>query len=111
VRVSVCHCLNCKKRSGSAFAAHARWPHERLILSGEFSEWADVGESGNLCTFRFCPKCGGTVVFINEGMPDLTAVPIGTFAEPGFPPPSYSVYEERKHGWVTITGEGIEHFG
>jgi hypothetical protein len=26
VRVSVCHCLNCKKRSGSAFAVQARWP-------------------------------------------------------------------------------------
>ena len=25
VRVSVCHCLDCQKRTGSVFAAQARW--------------------------------------------------------------------------------------
>ena len=32
VRVSVCHCLNCKKRSGSAFAVQARWPKEDVAI-------------------------------------------------------------------------------
>ena len=33
-RVSVCHCLNCKKRSGSAFAVQARWPKAQVTLEG-----------------------------------------------------------------------------
>ncbi len=37
------------------------------------------------------------------GMPDL-------IAEPGFAPPNYSVYESRKHAWVEIVGEGIDHY-
>ncbi|HZZ87836.1 MAG TPA: GFA family protein, partial [Caulobacteraceae bacterium] len=35
VRVSVCHCLECQKRTGSAFAAQARWPEAQVRLVGE----------------------------------------------------------------------------
>jgi hypothetical protein len=111
VRISVCHCLNCQKRSGSSFAAQARWPDELTEIAGAFNEWVQVGEDGKRATFRFCPTCGSTVAYVHEGMPGLTAVAIGAFAEPGFPPPDYSVYEERQHKWVAIVGDGIEHFG
>jgi hypothetical protein len=110
VRISVCHCLNCKKRSGSAFSAQARWPDEQVEIAGAFNEWSHVGDSGKRTTFRFCPICGSTVAYASEGMPGLTAVAVGGFADPDFPPPIYSVYEERKHKWVAIVGDGIEHF-
>ena len=110
VRVSVCHCLNCQKRSGSSFAAQARWPNEQVETEGQFKEYALRGENDSICTFRFCPDCGGTVSYHNQGMPDLTAIPVGTFADPSFPSPQYSIYEQRAHAWVTIVGEGIEHF-
>ena len=37
------------------------------------------------------------------------AVPIGAFADPGFPPPTVSVYESRRHPWLTITA-AMEHY-
>lgn len=110
VRVSVCHCLECQKRSGSAFAVQARWPDECATLTGEYNEWTRAGDSGALATFRFCPRCGATVAYVSEGMPGLTAIPVGAFADPDFPPPTYSVYEERKHAWVALIGGGIEHW-
>lgn len=33
---------------------------------------------------------------------------VGTFAEPKLPSPAFSVYEERKHAWVSLP-ENIEH--
>jgi hypothetical protein len=108
--VSVCHCLACKKRSGSAFAAQARWPDTGVELAGEFSEWSCTSDSGSRATFRFCPTCGATVAYANEGLPGTTAVPVGAFADPDFPPPKFSVYEERKHRWVAILGDDIERF-
>ena len=39
VRVSVCHCLDCKKRSGSAFARQARWPAEQVTIEGQSKSW------------------------------------------------------------------------
>ena len=110
VRISVCHCLNCKKRSGSAFAVQARFPTERVTVSGEIHDWSVVGENGVSATFRFCPVCGSTVVYASEAMPGVIAVAVGAFADPGFPPPSISGYEERRHPWVAICGDGIAHF-
>jgi len=39
---------------------------------------------------------------------EVIAIPVGAFADPGFPPPVFSVYEARKHAWVRIP-ENIEH--
>jgi hypothetical protein len=110
-RVSVCHCLNCQQRSGSAFAAQARFPVERVAVSGALHDYTRVGESGQRATFRFCPECASTLVYTTEAEPDLIAVPIGNFADPtAFGPPLYSVYEGRKLAWVAITSPGTEHF-
>ena len=109
IRVSVCHCLACQKRSGSAFAVQARWPDDRVALAGESREWSQAGDSGMHATFRFCGTCGATVCFVNEGMPGTVAIAVGAFADPGFPPPKFSVYEERQHAWVAISGDDIEH--
>jgi hypothetical protein len=110
VRISVCHCLNCQKRSGSSFAAQARWPDEQIELTGRFKTWTHQGDSGSPAHFRFCPDCGSTVAYVADAMPGVTAVAIGAFADPDFPPPEYSVYEERKHAWVTIVGDDIDHY-
>lgn len=110
VRVSVCHCLNCQKRSGTSFAAQARWPDDQVCWSGEAKTWSTTGDSDQRADFRFCPECGSTVGYQAEGLPGLTAIAVGAFADPTFPPPVYSVYEERKHAWVAIVSEGTEHY-
>lgn len=109
-RISVCHCLNCQRRSGSAFAAQARWPDDQVEITGAFQRWTAVSESGVRTHFRFCPGCGATIAFANESFPGNTAIPTGAFADPGFPPPHLSIFEERKHGWVAMIGDGIEHY-
>jgi len=109
VRVSVCHCLECQKRSGSAFAVQARWPVEQVTLTGAWTEWSRTGESGAVATYRFCATCGSTVTYVNGHMPGVVAVPVGAFADPAFPAPGYSVWQERMHAWVTVGGESVEH--
>jgi hypothetical protein len=110
VRISVCHCLNCQRRSGSSFAAQARFPAEAVTTRGESTEWVPVPDGGPPMTFHFCPKCGSTGWFQGGTMPDLIAVPVGNFADPRFPAPHYSVWEARKHEWVAIDAEGLEHY-
>ena len=109
VRVSVCHCLDCKRRSGSAFAAQARWPADQVEISGDPRLFQAVHESGRRAHFRFCGACGGTIAFEIEALPGLIAIPLGAFADPTFPSPQFSVFENRKHPWLEITGEGVEH--
>ncbi len=110
LRISVCHCLNCKRRSGSAFAAQARWPRSSARITGTSTQWALTGDEGTTATFHFCATCSATVYYTMSAVPDAIAVPIGAFADPAFPGPSVSVYEERMHAWVAITGD-VEHYG
>ena len=111
VRVSICHCLACKRRTGSAFGYQARFPIEGFEVVGEHREHIrysdDEGEERRLF---FCPECGSTVYYTLESQPDVVAVPVGAFADPDFPPPRVSVYESRRHAWVQLP-EGIDSEG
>ncbi len=110
VRVSVCHCLDCKKRSGSAFAAQARWPSEQVQVQGQSQTWTHLADSGNKITHHFCPECGSTVHFRIEGkFEGLIAIPLGAFDDPYSLEPRFSVWEKRKHDWVEILGDDVEH--
>ena len=113
VRMSVCHCLNCKKRSGSAFAAQARWPRDQVDIQGQSKTFEIVADSGNRATFHFCSECGSDVFYEIDGkfddkFNDLLAIPLGAFDDPFFFSPQFSVWEPRKHDWVEITGD-VEH--
>jgi hypothetical protein len=39
----------------------------------------------------------------------MTGVAVGAMADPDFPAPAKSVFEQSKHHWVQIT-DGVEHF-
>ena len=114
VRVSVCHCLNCKKRSGSAFAVQARWRRAQVQIEGQSKTFVIVADSGNRATFHFCPECGSDVYYEIDGkfddkFNDLIAIPLGACDDPFFLTPTFSVWEERKHDWVDIVGPDVEH--
>ena len=112
VRVSVCHCLACKVRTGSAFGWQARWPEDRVTIAGARSEWRRVGDEGSTCTYAFCPVCGRTVVWRNSGQPGCVVVPAGGFADVDFPAPTVSVYDAaRRCAWVGIETEPLERLG
>lgn len=110
VRVSVCHCANCQRRSGSSYAAQARFPVAAVTITGEARVWEGAGDTGTVAAFHFCPTCGSPVFYRSAAEPGMVAVAVGAFADGAFPPPDYSVYEDRKHAWVTITDPGTEHY-
>ena len=107
-RISVCHCLACQRRTGSVFGAQARFPRTNVAISGESTSWVREPDDGGKVMFHFCPHCGATVYYETEGMEDTIAIPIGAFADPTFPPPNFSVYEERMHSWVVMP-QDVEH--
>ena len=111
VRISMCHCLECQRRTGSVFGVQAWFSNERVNLThGAAKQFARQGESGRTVTFNFCPQCGGTVFWRADQRPGLTAVAVGSFADPAFAKPTISVWESRKHAWTGPIGEPeIEH--
>ena len=79
------------------------------IITGAPRQWRRIGDSGSAAIHHFCDTCGTTLFYVLERQPDVAAVALGAFADPHFPPPAFSVYEDRAHPWVTITGDGIVH--
>jgi hypothetical protein len=108
IRVSICHCLACQRRSGSAFAVAARFAAEQISVDGRFSEYVRISDEGEERIFRFCPDCGVTVFYGYPSASDMVAVPVGVFADPSFPAPVRSIYETRMHPWVRLPAD-IEH--
>ena len=108
VRVSVCHCLACQKRSGSAFAAQARWANEDVTLTGTAKECTRTADSGNRVNYRVCPDCGSTVAYTIENWPGVTGIPYGAFAGTDMPAPDFSVYDDRRHPCVGMGGEDVK---
>lgn len=109
VRISVCHCLDCQRRTGAPFAMQARFPAEKVAVAGEAKLWVRTTGSGDSSDHHFCPICGSTLWYRSRPHRDLYAIPVGAFADPAFPPPAFSVWETRKHDWVHIDVPGIEH--
>jgi hypothetical protein len=108
IRISMCHCLACQRRTGSAFGIQARFPRNQVRVEGRSTEYVRISDDGEPRTFSFCPECGATVYYRLSTVPDVIAVPIGAFADPVFPQPTISVYESRRHAWLTVPAE-MEH--
>jgi hypothetical protein len=103
IRVSVCHCLACQQRTGSTYGMQARFPEERVRIEGRSTAYTRISDYGESRTFHFCPECGSTVFYRLQGLDDAVAVPVGAFADPSFPAPRVSVWESRRHAWVTVS--------
>ena len=101
-KVSLCHCLECQRRTGSAFGIAAFFEIVDTKISGQSRAFTRQGDSGFPVTLHFCETCGSTVFWYPTRKPSAVAVAPGSFADPGFPAPSQSVYEQHRHPWVEL---------
>ena len=102
--VSICHCLDCQRRTGSAFGIQAGFRAEQLTISGRFHDFTRVSDEADRKphAFHFCPECGSQVFYTEPDEPDLVVVSVGSFADPEFPAPTESGYTHRRHHWLTL---------
>lgn len=107
--VVACHCIACQRRSGSPFGVLAYYPAAELAISGAATRFERPTDEGNRFETFFCPRCGSTVYARTEKHPDMIGVAVGAIADPDYPAPARSVWEQSMHRWVRIPGE-IAHF-
>ena len=108
--VGACHCVACQRRTGAPFGVGAFYPADAVTISGSAKEFARPGASGGTVRSYFCPDCGSTVYWKADALPGYFGVAVGAMADPKFPAPVRSIFEESKHDWVAIDGAGVEHF-
>lgn len=107
--VVMCHCIDCQRRSGSQFGSIAYYPRDSVSFAGEAREFTRATDSGSTFTTGFCPQCGSTVYARSGRMPEIVGVTAGTIADPTFPQPVRSVYEQSRHHWIALPDTMSHH--
>jgi hypothetical protein len=110
VRISMCHCLECQRRTGAVFGGQAWFARRQTTISGNSTQFTRQSDAGRWVSFRFCSTCGSTVYWEAEAFPGHIAVAVGSFADPAFPAPTYSGWEAKRHHWVEpLRAMAIDH--
>lgn len=100
VRRSICHCLECKRRTGSAFGLNATYKSEQIEITGPRKAFTRASDDGFWVRTSFCPTCGTTLFWEIERRPGMISLAVGAFADPAFPEPLVAIYTEQCHPWL-----------
>ena len=102
-KVSMCHCLLCQRRTGSAFGVAVFYERAQVKLThGTPQVFARDSASGFPVAFHFCPGCGSNVWWEPARLPGLVGVALGAFADPAFAAPEQAVFMRDKHHWLEL---------
>ncbi|WP_456624095.1 MULTISPECIES: GFA family protein [unclassified Bradyrhizobium] len=102
--VAACHCIDCQRRTGAPFGVGAFYSADAVTISGAPKEYVRTAASGGKVRSYFCPDCGSTVYWKADNLPAMIGVAVGAIADPNYPAPIRSVFEQSKHAWVEIAG-------
>lgn len=104
----LCHCKACQRRTGAVVHSGASFLTAQVRTEGPSKVYARVADTGFAVNFHFCPNCGTSVYWVSDKRPDHRGVAVGCFADPTFPIPTLSVWEESKHPWLGLPA-GMDH--
>lgn len=99
-----CHCIDCRKSSGTGHCSHLGVPTAGLAVTGALSAYDRATDSGNVVTRAFCPICGAAVHSTNTGMPGVTFIRASSLDDPEVFKPQMVVYTSRAPSWDAIAG-------
>jgi len=94
-----CHCRDCQRASGSAYAAIAVFPKGAVKLEGAPRYHTRVGDSGNKVERGFCPACGSPVCALLEHLPDVMGVSAASLDDPSRFQPAMDIFTTSAHAW------------
>ena len=110
LKVSLCHCLDCQRRTGSLFGVAAFFLRDAVsIVDGEPRSYSRPSASGDNVVFRFCGNCGTSLWWEPARMPLLIGVAVGAFADPAFPMPGQAVWAQDRHDWLPFPDDLPTH--
>jgi hypothetical protein len=94
-----CHCRDCQRTTGSAYAAVMVVPAAAVSLTGEPRYFRTVGESGKWVDRGFCPVCGSPVAMKLERFPDALAFQAASLDDPKQFTPAMDLFTASAQPW------------
>ena len=101
-----CHCQNCRKHTGAAFATDAMFRSDELSWTGDEPTFY---KSSEVCERGFCPTCGSTVSARYFCEPDIVIVAAGTLDDANQIEPTLHAFVSRRVDWIKLNDGLVEY--
>lgn len=97
--VGHCHCMDCRKTSGTGHGTNIMIPVDAFTISGDVKFYDCVADSGNVVSRGFCPNCGSAIYSTNSGTPGVVYPRASSLDDPNRVTPQVVVYASRAPVW------------
>ena len=98
-----CHCTQCQRLTGSAFALNTIIENDSIeVLSGDITVTAGPTEAGRVHDIYRCATCKTALWSDYGGRPNYRFVRVGTLDQPEALPPDAHIFVRSKLDWVII---------
>ena len=101
-----CHCQNCRKHTGAAFATDAMFRAANLTW---LSQEPTYYKSSEICERGFCPTCGSTVSARFYKEPDIVVMAAGSLDDPNVIEPTLHAFTSRRVKWLRLS-DGLHEY-
>jgi hypothetical protein len=103
--IGVCHCTDCQKFTGSAFAVVIAVPKPALSMQGTLAAFSKTGDTGKSIERQFCPSCASSIADEASAMPGIVMLGSGTLDDASWVKPAMQIYRDSAQPWVHLGGE------
>ncbi|QNN46066.1 GFA family protein [Thermomonas brevis] len=94
-----CHCDDCRKSTGCAYAPIMFFARAAVKVSGNLTYHAMRGGSGHTIARGFCGGCGAQIVGDADMVGSLLSIRAGTLDDPGLYQPKADVFVSQAAAW------------
>ena len=109
VRMVNCHCRDCQRASGSAYAALLAFEQNTVKITGELRYYSVTSERGTRIERGFCPNCGNPMMVKPEARPNTIYVQAGSLDDLSLHKPAAQIWVRSAPPWDHIDPR-IPHF-
>lgn len=103
--VHCCHCRDCQRQTGGAFAINALIETDRIVLeAGAATPTRMPTDSGRVHDVYRCAACGTGLWSDYGGRPALRFVRVATLDDPTALTPDVHIFTRTRLPWVEVTG-------
>lgn len=99
-RVLTCSCIDCRRKSGSAFSVSTYWHEGAVTLTGETKTWKRAGQDGRMAEYFHCTNCGVSLYWRMDFAPNKIGIGGGNFDPCDFAVPEKAFWTEYRPDWV-----------
>ena len=95
-RVANCHCIDCQKTTGAAFATIVFVNDENIKIKGSPRKYSHKSDRGSKMDKHFCENCGSQMFTVNSSRPGIIGLRAGTLNQKHLIKPGVNVFTDSK---------------